>query len=86
MDQPDWYSPDKIVVSIEEDELSDKNTMTLVVIHEKAKDVRNGEIIERVTTFLPAPGIDIMKSKSCSTWSRKDDDDVIKTYFLKNIA
>jgi len=83
-EQPDWYSADKVALNIVEDELDDKNKMTLVVIHEKAKDVRDGEIIELITTFLPAPGIDIMKSKGFSAWSKEDDGGVVKTYFLKN--
>ncbi len=82
-DQPDWFSVDKVAVTIDEGELDDKNKMTLVVIHEKAKDVRKGEIIELVTTFLPAPGIDIMKSKGYSAWSHARGG-VVKSYFLKN--
>ena len=82
--QPDWFSADRVSVTIDEDELDDKNKMTLVVIHEKAKDVPKGEIIELVTTFLPAPGIDIMKSKGYSTWSREEEGGVVKSYFLKN--
>jgi hypothetical protein len=82
--QPDWFSTDKVSVTIEEDELDDKNKMTLVVIHEKAKDVAKGEIIELVTTFLPAPGIDIMKSKGYSVWSREEEGGVVSSYFLKN--
>jgi hypothetical protein len=85
-EQPSWYSADKVAMNIVEDELDDKNKMTLVVIHEKAKDVKEGEIIELVTTFLPAPGIDIMKSKGFSAWSREEEDGVVKTYFLKNSA
>jgi len=81
--QPDWFSADKVAVTIDEDELDDKNKMTLVVIHEKARDVAKGEIIERVTTFLPAPGIDIMKSKGYSVWSREESG-VVSSYFLKN--
>ncbi len=82
--QPDWFSADSVAVTIDEDELDDKNKMTLVVIHEKAKDVAKGEIIELVTTFLPAPGIDIMKGKGYSTWSREEKGGVVRSYFLKN--
>ena len=82
--QPDWFSPEKIVLSIDEDKLEDKNRMTLTIILKNAKNVKKGEIIELVTSFLPAPGIDILKSKSYSVWSKKESDDLIKSYFLKN--
>ena len=82
--QPEWYSADRVAVTIDEDDLDDKNKMTLVVIHEKARDVAKGGIIELVTTFLPAPGIDIMKSKGYSAWSREEEGGVVRSYFLKN--
>lgn len=84
-DKPDWFSADKISVSIDEDKLGDKDKMTLTVVLKEAKNVEKGEIIELVTTFLPAPGIDIMKSKGYSVWITKEDNGITKSYFLKNI-
>jgi hypothetical protein len=82
--QPDWFAPEKIVLSIDEEKLEDKNRMTLTLILKEAKNVKKGEIIELVTSFLPAPGIDILKSKGYRVWTRKEGEDVIKSYFLKN--
>ena len=83
-EQPEWFSPDKISVSIDEEKVEDTDRMTLVTIMDKARSVKKGEIIELVTTFLPAPGIDILKSKGYSVWTKKEGDDLIKSYFLKN--
>jgi len=83
-EQPDWFSPDKITLSVDEDKVEDKDKMTLVTILQEARSVRKGEIIELVTSFLPAPGIDILKSKGYSVWTQKEGDDLIKSYFLKN--
>jgi len=58
--------------------------MTLVAILQQAKNVKKGEIIELVTTFLPAPGIDTLRSKGYSAWTRKSEGGLIKSYFLKN--
>ncbi len=82
--QPDWYSADRISVSVNEEGLKDKDKMTLVTILQEAKNVKKGEIIELVTTFLPAPGIDALRSKGYSAWTRKAEDGLIKSYFLKN--
>lgn len=82
--QPDWFSADRISVSVNEESLKDKNKMTLVTILQQAKNVKKGEIIELVTTFLPAPGIDALRSKGYSAWTRKAEDGLIKSYFLKN--
>ncbi len=83
-EQPDWFSPDKVVLTVDEDKVEDKDKMTLLVILKEAKKVNKGEIIELITSFLPAPGIDILKSKGYSAWTRKESDDVIKSYFLKD--
>ncbi len=84
LDKPDWFSEDRIAVSIDEDKLEDKDHMALVSVLKEAKNVKKGEIIELVTTFLPAPGIDILKSKGYSVWTVKAEGDLIRSYFLKN--
>lgn len=84
LDKPEWFSENKISLSINEEKLENKNQMTLVTILLKAKNVKKGEIIELITTFLPAPGIDILKSKGYSVWSKKLEHGLVKSYFLKN--
>jgi len=81
--QPKWFSTDKVTLTVEEDKLENKDEMTLVAIMRGAKDVKAGEIIELVTTFLPAPGIDTLRSKGYSIWVKKEDGGIIKSYFLK---
>ncbi len=83
-EKPDWFSEEKIAVSFVEAEIEDKSKMTVVHILQAAKSVGVGEIIELTTTFLPAPGIDTMKSKGYSVWTLKEDGGIHKTYFLKN--
>jgi len=82
-EQPDWFSPEKVVLSIDEDKVEDKDKMTLVVVLHEAKEVQGGEIIELVTSFLPAPGIDILKSKGFKVWTMKESEELIRSYFLK---
>ena len=82
--QPEWFSPDKVSLSLFEDKVEDKDRMTLVILLEEAKKVKKGEIIELVTSFLPAPGIDILRSKGYLVWTHKESDGLVKSYFLKN--
>ncbi len=83
-EQPDWFSNDKIVLSVEEAKLENKGEMTIVYILREATHVKPGEIIELITTFLPAPGINTLKSKGYSVWTVKEEGGVVKSYFLKN--
>ncbi len=64
--------------------MEDKDKMTLTVILKEAKTVNKGEIIELETSFLPAPGIDILKKQGYSVCTKKESDIIIKSYFLKN--
>jgi uncharacterized protein DUF1858 len=82
-EQPTWFSMNKVVHSIDESKLKDKDKMPLAFILKPAKTVNKGEIIELVTSFLPAPGIDVMKKKGYFAWTKKEGDDIIKSYFLK---
>jgi len=82
--QPNWFSTDKVSVSLVEGEMGDKDKMTVVAILREAKKIQKGEIIELITTFLPAPGIDSMKAKGYLVWTTKNDGDTIRTYFMKN--
>ena len=82
--QPSWFLNEKVVVTIIEEEIEDKNNMTLVEVNKREKEVKDGEILELVTTFLPAVGIDVMRKKGYSTWSKKTEQGLTKTYFIQN--
>jgi len=81
---PEWFSADKIVFAVDEKKVNAKEGKSLVAIMLEAKSVNSGDIIELSTSFLPAPGIDIMKSKGYSAWSQREADDLVKSYFLKS--
>ena len=82
--KPAWFSADKVAISIIEEEVGDQDKMTVVAVLREAKKLKEGEIIELITTFLPAPGIDSMRSKGYSVWTMKDEGNTIRTYFLKH--
>jgi len=81
--QPSWFSKEKVVDSIIEEELEDKNNMTLVEVSKRAREVKEGDILELVTDFLPAVGIDVMKKKGYESWSIKTEQGLTKTYFIQ---
>jgi hypothetical protein len=83
-DEPEWFERRKVALSIDEQQDSKNNEMTLGPILRGAKRLTKGEIIELKTSFLPAPGIEIMRAKGYESWSVKRDGEMIFTYFLKN--
>jgi hypothetical protein len=81
-EQPDWFEADRVVVVLHDVEL-DPDVMPINPLLHAAKDLGEGEILELVTSHLPAPGIDNLRSKGYQTWT-VDDESAIKTYVLKN--
>ena len=45
--------------------------MTVVAVLRESNKLKKGGIVELITTFLPAPGIDSMKAKGYSVWTTK---------------
>ncbi len=81
--QPGWFDRTKIVASIDERDAMDPDKMTVVAVLHEAARMRETEIVELITTFPPAPGIDIMKMKGYLAWTEQDKDGLIRTYFSK---
>jgi hypothetical protein len=80
--QPEWFAAAKIVTSIDE-RATDPNKMPIVAVLQKAARLQAGEMLELVTTFLPAPGIEIMKRKGLRVWSVQQGPELIRTYVSK---
>ena len=77
--RPEWFDAAKIVASIDE-KTSDPDKMPIVTVLQRAATLQPGEILELVTTYLPAPGIDILRRKSLLVWSMEDESNLVRTY------
>jgi TusA-related sulfurtransferase len=80
--QPEWFDATKIVASIDETVI-DPDKMPIVTVLQRAATLQPGEMLELVTTFLPAPGIEIMKRKGLQVWSVQQAPELIRTYVSK---
>jgi uncharacterized protein DUF1858 len=80
--QPEWFATAKIVTSIDE-RAADPNKMPIVAVLQKAARLQAGEMLELVTTFLPAPGIEIMRRKGLRVWSVQEGPELVRTYVSK---
>ena len=80
--QPEWFNAARLVTTIDE-RSADPNEMPIVAVLQTAAHLEAGEMLELVTTFLPAPGIEIMKKKGLRVWSMQQGPKLIRTYVLK---
>lgn len=81
--QPDWFDRTRVVATIDERErgASDPDTMAIAKLLPAAIRLQQMEILELITPFLPAPGIDVMKGKGYLAWSVQEEPELIRTYF-----
>ncbi|MCP3938743.1 MAG: DUF1858 domain-containing protein [Actinomycetia bacterium] len=70
--EPDWFSRDAVSVVVRDEDL-DPDVMPINPVLRLARDLQAGEILELVTSHLPAPGIDILRRKGYRTWTVDDD-------------
>ena len=80
-EQPDWFDPARVVATIEDMNI-DPDVMPLNPLIRRASKLAAGEIVELVTDYLPAPGMDLMIGKGYLAWS-VERDGVTSTYFTK---
>jgi len=71
------------VASIDERDADDEDRMTVTAVLEAAARVKPTEIVELITTFVPAPGIDLMRKKGFLIWCVERETELVKTYFSK---
>ena len=82
-DQPEWFDRSKVVASIDESGSVDSDKMALVSVAREASRLGPEEILDLITTFLPAPGIDIMRNKGFLVWPVEEGPELVKTYFVR---
>jgi hypothetical protein len=81
-DRPDWFDAAKIVASIDE-RAADPDKMPIAGVLQAAARLHSTEIIELITTFVPAPGIDILRKKGLLVWSIREEGKLVRTYVLR---
>ena len=88
-EQPDWFDEKHIVETFDTTQPKDNDDpdtqMTLVPLLQRAVRLENDEIILLITSFLPAPGIDVMKRKGYRVWTHQISPERIHSYFRRGI-
>jgi hypothetical protein len=82
LSRPDWFDSTRIVASIDE-RRGDSNKMPVAAVLQQAAGLQPMEILELITSFLPAPGIDILRKKGLLVWSVAEQPKLIRTYVSK---
>jgi hypothetical protein len=80
--QPDWFDAARVIHTVDESS-TDPDKMPIAELLQRAMLLNPGEILELRSQHLPAPGIDILKSKGYRVWSTPSTSNVVHTFLCK---
>ena len=83
-DEPDWFEPHLVATIIDDREWDDARPMAINRVVTALSDLESRQVVELVTTFLPAPGIDVARRRGVVTWSVREEPELVRTYFAKD--
>jgi hypothetical protein len=73
---PKWFDEGKIIKSFDASPVINSGGSPMNDILTQAKELKTGEIFELVTPFVPAPIIDMLKSKGFMVYTRPESQSV----------
>jgi hypothetical protein len=79
--KPDWFRDDLITDAITEGVDTPAERMAITTVLKRCGQLTDGQILELRTTFLPVPGIDLMRAKGFRTWTVEDTPGQVRTFF-----
>ncbi len=82
-ESPSWFDASMISASITEGQDGDPNKMTITTLLPLANKLGLDEVLELISSFVPAPGIDILRNKGFEAWSVQSEGEEIRTYVAR---
>ncbi|MCP4632200.1 MAG: DUF1858 domain-containing protein [candidate division Zixibacteria bacterium] len=82
-EKPEWFSEEKIIETFDARPIIEKGEQPLTVVFQKLNKLDNGQILEIITPFYPAPMVDKAQSTGLEVWSNIIDSDITESYFYK---
>ncbi len=82
-DRPDWFSEKKVVNSIDIRDMLHAGEQPVHEVLSAIKKLGDGELLEVIAPFIPAPLIDKSLSLNCRHWLKKESDEKFVIYFGK---
>ncbi len=82
-DSPPWFHAGMISASITEGQDGDPDKMTIATLLPLANELGPDEALELISSFVPAPGIDILRNKGFEAWSIQGTGEEIRTYVAR---
>jgi hypothetical protein len=81
--KPLWLENSEIAESFDARPMIESGEQPLTAVMQKLNNLKNGKILELITPFYPAPVIDKAGSIGFKVWSDKIENNLTRSYFIK---
>ena len=82
-DEPDWVQSFELKETFDARSMIESGGHPLNRVLEDLDKLGDSESYQLITPFLPAPLLDMAKSKGFEAWSQQERDDLVKNYFKR---
>ena len=80
---PLWFKTGTIVKTIDARPMLAEGEHPVGLVLQEVDDLKDDEILELITPFVPAPLIDKVEAKGFSSWTLERSKEVFKNYFIR---
>jgi hypothetical protein len=78
-----WFDPNRIVAGMDVREMIERGEHPISLVLEAVEKLNRNEIFELVTSFVPAPLIEMIQNRGFKVFIKKESSGIVKTYFFK---
>jgi uncharacterized protein (DUF2249 family) len=78
--KPDWILKNQITISIDARPLLDEGEHPIDMVLKELKNLKDDQLLELITPFLPQPLIDLLNNKGHKTWTETISSTLYKTF------
>jgi uncharacterized protein (DUF2249 family) len=78
--RPEWFRKEDIVFSIDARPLLDRGEHPVDLVLNEAKKLKDNDILELISPFLPKPLIDMLMKRGYKIWTEQISSHLYKTY------
>jgi hypothetical protein len=80
-ERPDWCRPENVTESLDARQMIKDGEQPIGSVLQHLDRLPKGKVFELITPFVPAPLVDIARSKTFEVWWQKEDEEIVRTYF-----
>lgn len=82
-ESPEWSDAARIVKRFDARSMIEAGQQPMGTVLKQIKELKEGEIYELTTPFVPAPLIDMVKEKGYAVWTKKGEEERVLTYICR---